>query len=69
MLKSEFISGNSDPGAPAFSNMSSATTAKAVLVISMTPEQLDEEVGHACGMTCPLPYWDRTSKMSGKGTS
>ena len=55
MLKSEFISGNSDPGAPAFSNMSSATTAKAVLVISMTPEQLDEEVGHACGMTCPLP--------------
>lgn len=43
------------PRGACFSNMSSATTAKAVLVISMTPEQLDEEAAHACGMTCPLP--------------
>lgn len=34
-----------------------ATTAKAVLVISMTPEQLDEEAAHACGVTCPLPQF------------
>ena len=43
------------PRGTCFSNMPSATTAKAVLVISMTPEQLDEEAAHACGVTCPLP--------------